>query len=123
MTEALLDGIAQELPRKRYNPPAKNLKMPPTPFSSTILDYFRSTSPNTTKPPHQHRLSYQSEHSIWLDYGLEGLFARNSEILLPRAFELIFRHATWPFSFHLTNSVQTTAPGSTHGPNKTIDMV
>ena len=72
MREAFLDGIAHYLPRNGYQQPAKNLKISPTPFFSTILVYFRSISPNSTKLPHQYHLSYQRERSIWLDDGLEG---------------------------------------------------
>ena len=90
MREAFLDGITHYLPRNGYHPPAKNPETLPAPFFSTMLVYVRSTSPNSTKLPHQHRLSYQRKRSIWLDHGLEGLSARNSEILLPRASELIF---------------------------------
>ena len=120
--EALFGGIMPHIPRNRYHPPTKNLKAGRRQFLGTMLVYFRSTSPNSTKRPHQHHLSYQRKRSIWLDHGLESLSARNSEILLPRASELIFGHATWPFSPQPTNSVQTTAPTFTHGANTTNDL-
>ena len=107
MTEALLDGIPHDLPRNRYQQPAKNVKTSSAPFWDTMLDYSRATSQNITNLPRRHRLSYQSKRPIWLDYGLEGLFARNSEMLLPRAFELMFRRTPRPISPQETNSVQT----------------
>ena len=70
--------------------PPKISKVGRRQFLGTMLVYFRSTSPNSTKLPHQHHLSYQRKRSTWLDHGLEGLSARNSEIVLPRASELIF---------------------------------
>ena len=94
VTEVFHDGIVPHFPRNRYLKPAKNLRSRPLAILGTMLVYFRSTSPNSTKLPHQHHLSYQRKRSVWLDHGLEGLSARNSEILLPRASELIFGHAT-----------------------------
>ena len=122
VVKVFLDGITPYLPRNRYRQPAKNPKTSPAPFLSTMLVCSRATSRNTTKLPHQHHLSYQRERSIWLDHGLEGLSARNSEILLPRPSEPIFQHAPWSLSSQPTNSVQTTGPTPTHGPNVTADM-
>ena len=42
--------------------------------------------------------------------------------MLPIPPELIFGHVAWLFSSQSTNSVQTTAPRSTQGPNATSDM-